>query len=44
MQGFSKFPYSSGKGTKVDNTTWPFPIPQSEIDRTGGSLNQNPGY
>jgi hypothetical protein len=44
MQRFSTLPYSSGKGSKVDNETWPYPIPQSEIDRTGGSLKQNPGY
>lgn len=44
MKDFSSLPYSSGKGTKTDNQTWPFPIPQSEIDRTGGSLEQNPGY
>lgn len=44
MQEFSKLPYSSGKGSKVDNETWPYPIPQSEIDRTGGSIKQNPGY
>jgi hypothetical protein len=44
MKRFSELPYSSGKGSLVDNETWPYPIPQSEIDRTGGSLKQNPGY
>lgn len=44
MKNFSQFPYSSGKGTRVDETTWPYPIPQTEIDRTDGSLSQNPGY
>ncbi|RIJ48133.1 RagB/SusD family nutrient uptake outer membrane protein [Maribellus luteus] len=44
MNAFSKLPYANGKGSKVDDLTWPYPIPQTEIDRTGGSITQNPGY
>jgi hypothetical protein len=44
MKEFSKLPYAAGKGSKVDENTLPYPIPQSEIDRTGGSITQNPGY
>ncbi|SHF97972.1 Starch-binding associating with outer membrane [Mariniphaga anaerophila] len=44
MQAFSKLPYANGKGAKVDSETWPYPIPQTEIDRTAGSIKQNPGY
>lgn len=44
MRNFSKLPYAAGKGTRVDDKTWPYPIPQTEIDRSGGSIVQNPGY
>lgn len=45
MNNFSQHPAANGRGagfTKGKNEV--FPIPQSEIDRTGGSIKQNPGY
>ena len=45
MQAYSKKPSSNGKGgnyTKGKNEV--FPIPQVEIDRSGGSITQNPNY
>lgn len=45
MNNFSTYPYAKGRGAgfrKGINEL--FPIPQSEIDRTGGSIKQNPGY
>ncbi|MGV8096627.1 MAG: RagB/SusD family nutrient uptake outer membrane protein [Mangrovibacterium sp.] len=45
MQAYSVQPYANGnKGKQVTANTWPYPIPQTEIDRTGGSITQNPGY
>ena len=34
----------SGVGTQVTDRTWPYPIPQLEIDNTEGSLTQNDNY
>ncbi len=34
----------SGTGTSVTDKTWPYPIPQTEIDYVGGSLTQNENY
>lgn len=34
----------SGAGTHVTDKTWPYPIPQNEIDYIGGSLTQNDNY
>lgn len=34
----------SGAGTHVTEKTWPYPIPQNEIDYVGGSLTQNDNY
>jgi hypothetical protein len=34
----------ANKGKYVTATSWPFPIPQVEIDRAGGSLTQTPNY
>jgi hypothetical protein len=45
MQAYSKKPLSNGKGgnfTKGKNEV--FPVPQIEIDRSGGSIKQNPNY
>jgi starch-binding outer membrane protein, SusD/RagB family len=38
-----KYP-AMNKGKSVSSISWPFPIPQSEIDRTNGSLVQNENY
>ena len=44
MQAFyGKYGYA-GKGRDVTDQSWPFPIPQVEIDRSGGSIKQNPNY
>lgn len=40
---FTKYP-AMNKGMSVSKTSWPFPIPQSEIDRTNGTLVQNTNY
>lgn len=34
----------SGAGENVSDKTWPYPIPQNEIDYVGGSLTQNDNY
>ena len=34
----------SGAGMHVTGKTWPYPIPQSEIDFVGGALTQNENY
>ena len=34
----------SGAGSNVTDKTWPYPIPQNEIDFVGGSLIQNDNY
>jgi hypothetical protein len=45
MRAYSTQPYANGnKGKLVTDSTWPYPIPQTEIDRTSGSITQNPGY
>ena len=46
MQAFGKTPEGqySGTGTLVTDKTWPYPIPQNEIDYVGGSLTQNDNY
>ncbi len=46
MQAFNKTSegqYSSA-GSNVTDRTWPYPIPQNEIDFVGGSLVQNENY
>ncbi|MCK9342475.1 MAG: RagB/SusD family nutrient uptake outer membrane protein [Massilibacteroides sp.] len=46
MQALAKTPegkYSSA-GLLVTDKTWPYPIPQNEIDYVGGSLTQNDNY
>lgn len=45
MNAFAEFEYSNGRGAAFrKGVNEVFPIPQSEIDRTGGSIKQNPGY
>ena len=46
MQAFSKTEEGkhSGAGSIVTDKTWPYPIPQNEIDYVGGSLTQNENY
>ncbi|GAA4320496.1 RagB/SusD family nutrient uptake outer membrane protein [Compostibacter hankyongensis] len=47
MHDFATRPYSNGKGAafkKPASGRYLFPIPQAEIDRSGGSIVQNPGY
>jgi len=46
MQAFGKTPEGiySGAGTHVSDKTWPYPIPQNEIDYVGGALTQNDNY
>ena len=42
------FPYTtlfrSEKGSNISENTWPYPIPQAEIDKVGGALVQNDNY
>lgn len=46
MQTFGKTQEGqiSGAGMQVTDKTWPYPIPQLEIDNTEGSLTQNDNY
>jgi hypothetical protein len=46
MQAFGKTDEGrySNAGTQVTDKTWPFPIPQNEIDYVGGALTQNDNY
>lgn len=46
MKAFSQTPEgkNSGAGSLMSENTWPYPIPQNEIDFVGGSLVQNPNY
>lgn len=46
MQAFGKTPEGvySGAGTHVTENTYPYPIPQNEIDYVGGALTQNDNY
>jgi starch-binding outer membrane protein, SusD/RagB family len=40
---YTNYP-AMNKGMQVATNSWPFPIPQSEIDRTNGTLEQNENY
>lgn len=46
MQAFSTTEEGqySGAGSNVSDKTWPYPIPQNEIDFVGGALTQNDNY
>lgn len=45
MNAFAEFDYSNGRGAAFrKGVNEVFPVPQTEIDRTGGSIKQNPGY
>jgi hypothetical protein len=45
MNAFSSLPESNGRGAAFKKgINEIFPIPQVEIDRSGGSIKQNPGY
>ena len=45
MNAFAEKEYSNGRGAAFrKGVNELFPIPQVEIDRTGGSIKQNPGY
>ena len=45
MNNFASFDYANGRGADFKaGKSELFPIPQSEIDRTDGSITQNPGY
>lgn len=46
MQAFGKTPEGvyTNAGTQVTDKTWPYPIPQKEIDNTEGALVQNENY
>ncbi|QJB36521.1 RagB/SusD family nutrient uptake outer membrane protein [Chitinophaga oryzae] len=48
MKDYATRPYSNGKGSAfrapASGNKYLFPIPQQEIDRTGGGIKQNPGY
>ena len=45
MNNYSAKPLSNGKGAAFKKgVNELFPIPQTEIDRSGGSTTQNPGY
>lgn len=45
MNAFSSLPYSNGRGAAFKKgVNELFPIPQVEIDRSQGSIKQNPGY
>lgn len=45
MNTFSTYPYARGRGAAFKKgVNELFPIPQVEIDRSGGSIKQNPGY
>ncbi len=46
MQAFGKTEEGrySNAGTQVTEKTWPYPIPQNEIDYVGGALTQNDNY
>lgn len=46
MQAFGKTDEGkySGAGTLVSENTYPYPIPQNEIDYVGGALTQNDNY
>jgi hypothetical protein len=47
MHAFAAQPYANGRGAAFKEPAAPrfvFPIPQTEIDLSGGSITQNPGY
>ena len=44
MQAFSSKYNYAGKGSEASDRSWPFPIPQTEIDRSNGVLTQNENY
>jgi len=47
MHDFSTKPYANGRGAAFKapaSGRFLFPIPQTEIDLSGGSITQNPGY
>lgn len=44
MQAFYETYGFAGKGRNADANSWPFPIPQIEIDRSNGKLTQHPNY
>jgi hypothetical protein len=44
MQAFYKKYGFADKGINAGENSWPFPIPQAEIDRSNGALVQNPNY
>ena len=44
MQNFHQTYQYGGKGREASDKSWPFPIPQAEIDKSNGVLEQNPNY
>ncbi len=47
MHSFASQPYANGRGSAFKEPAggrFLFPIPQTEIDLSGGSITQNPGY
>jgi hypothetical protein len=45
MNNYATTPFSNGRGSAFKKgVNELFPIPQAEIDRSGGSTTQNPGY
>lgn len=44
MQKFHQNYKYAAKGSEASNKSWPFPIPQAEIDRSNGILEQNANY
>ena len=44
MQKFHQNYKYAAKGSEASNKSWPFPIPQAEIDRSNGILMQNANY
>lgn len=44
MKAFSSKYQYAGKGSEASERSWPFPIPQAEIDRSNGVLTQNENY
>jgi hypothetical protein len=47
MHAFAAQPYANGRGVAFKEAAsgrFVFPIPQTEIDLSGGSITQNPGY
>jgi hypothetical protein len=44
MRAFSSTYGYAGKGSRASEKSWPFPIPQAEIDRSNGVLTQHSNY